>query len=84
MKYLLTFSSTSFAMIAKRQLKKLDVVGEVVPVPRSLSAACAYAVEVRDPEISISSMLEGLTEKPGNVFSVEGKGRNVNYTKLEF
>ncbi len=83
MKYLLTFSSTSFAMIAKRQLRQLGVSGEVVPVPRSLSAACAYAVEIRDPELSISNIMEGLNEKPGSVFSVEGKGRNVNYSKLD-
>ncbi len=83
MKYILTFSSTSYAMLAKRGYKKLGGSGEVVSVPRELSTACAYALEIESSEEQLQNLVSTLSEKPGNIFEVEGKGKDVSYNKVE-
>lgn len=39
----ITFHSTTEAMAAEKQLKKLEVPGRLIPTPRQLSAGCGLA-----------------------------------------
>lgn len=45
MNLLVTFHSVSAALYAQRLMDKSGVVSTVVPVPRSVSSSCGYALE---------------------------------------
>lgn len=46
MRLLVTFFSVSAALHAQKLLARQDVPCEVVPVPRSVSSSCGYAMDV--------------------------------------
>lgn len=57
---LVTFYSTSCALLLDKALKKRGVVGRVIPVPRELSSSCGYAVEIEtDDSAFVVALVSG-------------------------
>lgn len=58
MNLLVTFHSVSSALYAQKALTKAAVSCKVIPVPRSVSSSCGYAMEAMD--ISPSALTEAM------------------------
>jgi hypothetical protein len=80
MKALFTFKTVSAALDAELVVKELGLACRVIPVPRTLSASCAYAitVETGDPGGLCDALCRRAVEYAG-VFRcgiVPGKGES--------
>ena len=55
--YIATFFTHHDALVYKRDLAKIDVMGKLMPVPRKLSSSCGTCISFTAEE----SQLDGLT-----------------------
>jgi len=84
MKLLITFYSVSFAILLEKELKSLKVSCRVIPVPRSVSSSCGYAVVVPGmrPE-ELWEVLEGAGIEWEGIYQVEDSKGNEYFRQLQ-
>ncbi len=85
MNYLITFRSISFALMAKNKLIAKEYSCDVVPVPRTISSSCGYAIEIVDATSSaeLKDTLLNADIEFGAIFRFEGSGRQFIYEKID-